>query len=232
MHPDRLPARGQGGNILSEVHVKKIIAFILFLAFSMGLTACVSTNKTPAYTPPVVKEKTAGPEAIPLDEPVTGTSVNTLADTLGPVIITVDKDTSYVSNDPLQGGAMRMVKYLGKEALEVTANKYNEIRVAFVPDKPVSLKGYSTLSFSVAGFEGWDGIYNCGLLYTDAKSSGERLGSFYVSRISPKEWVSVKANLVKNEVWEKNFSESRVLYCIQFWTNQAKKIYIADVSLQ
>ena len=212
--------------------MKKNITFSVNLVFLAGMTACVSTSKSTDFTPPVVPEKPAGPEVIALDEPVEGTSVNNLAETIGPVTITVQKDTSYTSNDPIAGGKIRMVEYLGKKAIEVTQNNNNEIRVAFVMDKPASLAGYSTLSYSVAGFQGWDGSYNCGLLYTEAKSSGERLGSFYVSRISPTEWVSVNADLVKNEVWGKNFSADKVLFCIQFWTNQAKKIYITDLSLK
>jgi hypothetical protein len=212
--------------------MKNIIAFLVILAFMAGITACISSDKGTGFTPPVVTKKTDEIEAVALDEPVTNTSVNSLAETIGPVTITVLNDTSYTSNDPIQGGKMRMVEYLGKKALEVTQNDHNEIRVAFVPDKPASLAGYSTLSFSVSGFEGWDGVYNCGLLYTEAKESGERLGSFYVSRISPREWTSVEADLVKNEVWGNNFSEDKVLFCIQFWTNQAKKIYIAGLALK
>ncbi len=224
--------------------MKKNIVFFVTFALVIWMAACVSADKSTkeitdtkseestTYTPPVVTEKTTVPQVIALDEPVGGASVNDLADTIGPVTVVVDKDTSYTSSDPIQGGSMRMVEYLGKKALEVTGNNHNEIRIAFVLDKPASLAGYSTLSFSVAGFEGWDGIYNCGLLYTDAKSSGERIGSFYVSRISAKEWVSVEADLVKNEVWGKNFSGDKVLYCIQFWTNQAKKIYITDLSIK
>ena len=167
-----------------------------------------------------------------LDEPVSGSIGNQLSAAVGPVAVIVDKDTSYVSNDAIKGGTVQVVEFLGRKALKVTKNSRNEIRVAFVLDKPIKLTGFRTLEFSVAGFDGAEGSYNFGLLWTSAKDTGERIGSFYVGRISNKEWVPIQANLAFDEQWGKNFTAEKELYCVQFWTNQAKAIYVSDLALK
>ncbi len=168
-----------------------------------------------------------------LDEPVGPASGNLLADSLGPVIVVVDKDTSFTSNDALKGSTVEMVEYLGKKALKVTKNNRNEIRVAFVLDKPATASGRTSLEFEVAGFDGWEGSYNCGLLYSDgAKSSGERAGSFYVGRVKKLAWTTVTANLAFDEQWGKNFSPDKAIYCLQFWSNSTKALYISGLTLK
>lgn len=185
----------------------------------------------PAPAPAPAPEAPAVPLEVILDEKVGPSSGNILAESVGPVTIVVDKDTSYISNDTVNGATVQMVEYLGKKALRVTKNSRNEIRVAFVLDKPAKAAGYTSVQFNVSGFDGWDGSYNCGLLYTESKSSGERLGSFYIGRISAKEWVPVTVNLSYEEQWGKNFSPDRDVYCLQFWTNQGKALYISDLAL-
>jgi len=168
-----------------------------------------------------------------LDEPVGPSSGNSLADSLGPVTIVVDKDTSFTSSDAVNGASVQMVQYLGKKALKVTKNNRNEIRIAFVFDKPVTAAGRTSLQFSVAGFDGGEGSYNCGLLYAaGAKSSGERAGSFYVGRIQKSNWTPITANLSFDEQWGKNFAPDKEVYSIQFWSNSSKVLYIADLTLK
>jgi hypothetical protein len=208
--------------------MKQFLSIFAALVLVAGMSACVSQGKE--------KEKTvefqAAPEAVALKDPVTGASGNKLAETIGPVTVIVDKDTSFTSNDAIQGATVQMVEFLGKKALKVTSNKRREIRVAFVLDKPKSVSGLTSLSFSVAGFSGGEGTYNCGLLYTVAKDTGERLGSFYVGRISDMAWTSVSANLAFDEQWGKNFSQDKEIYCIQFWTGAGSVIYIADLAIK
>jgi hypothetical protein len=208
--------------------MKKILTVLAILSLVAGMAACVSPGKA--------KEKAvdfqAAPEAVALKDPVTGASGNKLADTIGPVTIVVDKDTSFTSNDAIQGATVQMVEFLGKKALKVTSNKRREIRVAFVLDKPKSVAGLTTLGFSVAGFSGGEGSYNCGLLYGVAKDNGERQGSFYVGRISDMAWTSVTANLAFDEQWGKNFTSDKEIHCIQFWSSAGSAIYIADLAIK
>jgi endoglucanase len=175
---------------------------------------------------PVAEEKV-------LDEAVGPSSGNKLAESLGTATVVVDKDTSFTSSDAVKGASVQMVEYLGKKALKVTKNGRNEIRIAFVLDKPAKAAGYTSLQFSVAGFDGWEGSYNCGLLYADgAKPSGERAGSFYVGRVQKTAWTAVAANLSFDEQWGKNFSPDKDIYSIQFWSNSTKVLYISDVTLK
>jgi len=168
-----------------------------------------------------------------LDEPVGPASGNLLAESLGAVRIVVDQDTSFTSNDALKGATAVMVEYLGKKALKVTKNNRNEIRVAFVLDAAATAAGRTSLEFEVAGFDGWEGSYNCGLLFADgAKPSGERAGSFYVGRVKKLAWTTVTANLSFDEQWGKNFSPEKAIYCLQFWSNSAKALYIRGLTLK
>jgi hypothetical protein len=208
--------------------MKQFLSVVAVLVLIAGMSACVSPGKAKEEA----VEFQAAPEAVALKDPVTGASGNKLSGTVGPVTIVVDKDTSFTSNDAVQGATVQMVEFLGKKALKVTSNKKREIRVAFVLDKPKSVAGLSTLEFTVAGFSGGEGTYNCGLLYTSAKDTGERAGSFYVGRISDMEWTSVSANLGFDEQWGKNFSPDKELYCIQFWSGAGSTIYIADLALK
>jgi hypothetical protein len=189
----------------------------------------------PASLPAVPAPEAAAPAApaqvVVLKEAVGPASGNRLADTIGPVTVVVDKDTSYTSGDPVPGADYQTVEFLGQKCLKVKPNARGEIRVAFVLDTPTSLAGYHKLTFKVAGVDGAGGTYNIGLLYTDAKASGERIGSFYVSAVSSTQWTTVEQNLATDEVWGKNFSEDRTLFCLQFWTNQPKSLYIADLAL-
>jgi endoglucanase len=175
---------------------------------------------------PVAEEKI-------LDEAVGPSSGTRLAECLGAATVVVDKDASFTSNDAVKGASAQMVEYLGKKALKVTKNGRNEIRVAFVLDKPAKAAGYASLQFNVAGFDGGEGSYNCGLLYSDgAKPSGERAGSFYVGRVQKNAWTPVAVNLSFDEQWGKNFSPDKDIYCIQFWSNSTKALYISDVILK
>lgn len=175
----------------------------------------------------------ADPAETALDEAVGPASGNSLAESLGTATVVADKDTSFVSNDAVKGATVQMVSYLGKKALKVTKNARNEIRIAFVLDKPASATGKTSLQFSVAGFDGWEGSYNCGLLYADgAKPSGERAGSFYVGRVRKDAWTPVAVNLSFDEQWGKNFSPDKAIYCIQFWSNSSKVLYISDLGLK
>jgi endoglucanase len=175
----------------------------------------------PVSTPEVILSETVGPE-----------SGNTLAQTVGPVTIVVDRDTSFTSNDAVKGATVQMVEFLGKRAIRVTKNNRNEIRIAFVLDKPAMAAGHTSVRFSVAGFDGWEGSYNCGLLYGWANERGERAGSFYVGRVSKTAWTPVQANLSLDEQWGRNFSPDKEIYCIQFWSNQTQVLYITDLAIE
>lgn len=166
-------------------------------------------------------------------EQVTGDSYNSLAaDTGAPVKITVTEDTSYTGTNPIKSQSIQVVKFQGKKALKIRANFDNEIRCAYVFDKPISAKDYKHLSFKIAGpFEGDGGAYNIGLLYTDAKASGERNGSFYSSHITPDGWTEVEIDLTADELWAKNFTPDKMIYCLQFWAGAQKYIYVTDLKL-
>lgn len=221
--------------------MKKLTQLCIFFAIILLVFAACTSQPTTPPAPAAVDKPVAAPAETPpppapdytvLDEPVTGASANSLASTIGAVSIVVSQDLSYTDPVAVKGATVELVDFHGKKALRVTKNANSEIRISFLLDKPSSLAGYKTLEFSVAGFAGWEGSYNCGLLYTAAKDTGERTGSFYLGRILKDEWVTVKADLVKDEQWGNNFSEDKTLYCLQFWTNQSKYIYISDLALK
>lgn len=167
------------------------------------------------------------------DEKVTGDSYNSLAkDTGTPVSIVVNQDTSFTGDNPIKSQTVQVVEFQGKKALKIRANFSNEIRCAFVFDKPISAEGYKHLSFKIAGpFEGDGGAYNIGLLYTDAKANGERVGSFYSSHITDKEWTDAQIDLTADELWGNNFTPDKKIYCLQFWAGGQKYIYVTDLKL-
>src|SRR5574344_2350429 len=173
------------------------------------------------------------PGATLLEEEATDTTGNTLAaDTGIPVKIVVDKDTSFTRNDPKKCPKPQVVEFKGEKALKIRCNYDNEIRCAFVFDKPISAKGYKHLHFKIAGpFTGDGGAYNIGLLYTDANDNGERKGSFYSSHICPEEWTTVDVDLTDDELWSNNFNADRTIYCLQFWCSAQRFIYVKDLSL-
>lgn len=173
------------------------------------------------------------PGATLLEEEATDTTGNTLAaDTGIPVKIVVDKDTSFTRNDPKKCPKCQVVEFKGEKALKIRCNYDNEIRCAFVFDTPLSTKGYTHLQFKIAGpFTGDGGAYNIGLLYTDAKPTKERIGSFYSSHIEPSNWTTVNVDLTKDELWGSNFNENRSIYCLQFWCSAQRYIYVKDLTL-
>lgn len=207
--------------------MKLLRTSLLSLCLCAVFVACASGPASQASTASEAPATTV----LPVSQ-VDGTAGNKLADTLGSVAIVVDTDHSWKNVKALSGAQLEVVEHMGRQALKVTKNSRGEIRVAFLLEKPASMEGVSTLSYSVAGFSGWDGSYNCGLLYSDVQVSGERKGSFYVSRIAVEEWVDVEADLVKDEKWAKNFGTDKELYCIQFWSNSGKELFISDLALK
>jgi len=168
-----------------------------------------------------------------VNEEVTNETGNNLKETTKiPVTIVVNKDTSFTSNDDIKSPSCKVVKFKGEKALKIRGNYSNEIRCAFVFDKPLSAKGFTHLHFKIAGpFTGDGGAYNIGILYTDAKGSGERIGSFYSSHITNDSWTTVDLDLTKDEIWGNNFNENRNIYCLQFWAGGQKYIYVKDLEL-
>ncbi|NLC92915.1 MAG: hypothetical protein GX677_05550 [Treponema sp.] len=214
--------------------MKKVLIIATGIALVLGLTSCVSNDDLSGMPDDLGMFQSAAddkPVYELLNEKVGPTSCNTLATTIGACTIVVDKDTSWKDIKSVKGADVEVVEYLGEKCLRVTSNYNTEVRVAFVLDKPTSLKGYKNLKFSIAGFEGVPGTYNCGLLYTDTNNNGERKASFYLSDSKKDAWTDVSANLVSSEQWGNNFNDSRTLYCIQFWTSATKAIYIKGLSL-
>ena len=166
-------------------------------------------------------------------EVATDTTGNTLAkDTGVPVKIVVTTDTSFAAGNPKKSPKPQVVEFKGEKALKIRCNYDNEIRCAFVFDKTISAKGYKHLHFKIAGpFTGDGGAYNVGLLYTDTKENGERIGSFYSSHICPEDWTTVDIDLTKDELWSNNFNDARSIYCLQFWCSAQRFIYVKDLSL-
>jgi hypothetical protein len=218
-----------------EVTMKKLLVIASLLALLVGMSACVSSKKDakdstapePAAAAPAAAP---APEAIVLDEAVGPTTANTLADTVGSVTIDWKNNLAAIDKFPIKGANVKVVEYLGRKAIKVSPNFNNEIRVAFLFDKPTKLGAFKTINFSVAGFEGGEGAYNCGIVYTEKGSGAEHPGSFYLSSIATASWTDVKADLVQNEKWGNNYSPDREAYMIQFWSGSSKPIYITDVS--
>lgn len=214
--------------------MKKSLIITTIVAVLLGFTSCVSNDDLSEMPDDLAMFQSSpdeGPVYKSLSEKVTPTTCNTLATTIGSCTIVVDKDTSWKDIKSVKGADVEVVEYLGEKCLRVTSNYNTEVRVAFVLDKPTSLKGFKNLKFSIAGFEGVPGTYNCGLLYTDYNNNGERTASFYLSDTKVDSWTDVNASLVSDEQWGNNFNNSRTLYCIQFWTSATKAIYIKDITL-
>lgn len=171
--------------------------------------------------------------AVVLEEKVTNETGNNLKKTTGDAVtIVVNKDTSFKSGDAVKAPSCKVVEFKGEKALKIRANYNNEIRCAFVFDEPLSAEGFTKLHFKIAGpFTGDGGAYNIGLLYTEAKGSGERIGSFYSSHITDDDWTTVDIDLKADELWGNNFTADKKIYCLQFWAGGQKFIYVKDLEL-
>lgn len=166
------------------------------------------------------------------ERPATDNDCNSLAETLGPVKLVIDRDVSIPSEPPLTGATATVVEFDGQKALKVTANSKGEVRFAYVLEKPITLENLVYLSWKIGGFYGGEGNYNCALIYNEGDAKG-RLLSFYLGKIDKNKLVAVKNNIRAHEQWTKNFKKTRELYAIQFWTdNPAKVLYITDLSLK
>jgi hypothetical protein len=208
--------------------MKKFIVIASAVALVVGMSSCVSSAKKADAAPAAAPA--AAPEAKVLDEAVGPTTANTLATTAGSVQLVWKQDVSKASPLALKGATCKVVEYLGKKCIQVTPNYSNEIRFSFVFDKAVKLDGYKTISYSVAGFEGGEGAYNCGVMFSPM-NGGEHKAAFYLSNISRDAWTDVKADLVNDEKWNKNFNTTDDCMAIQFWSGSSKPIYIADMAL-
>lgn len=175
-------------------------------------------------------EKPATIEYKETGEAVTGASCNNLASTVGNVTIVVDKDISKAEPVPVNGANVSVVEYLGEKCLRITPNFNPEIRVAFVLDTPTTVGDIKTLKFSVAGFNGGSGAYNCGLMY-DTMNGNEHAASFYLSDIKADAWTDVTADLATMEQWGANFGTDKTIIAIQFWSGDKGPLYIKGLEL-
>lgn len=207
--------------------MKKLSFYLSFGLLLCLVISCASTEK-------VVKadesEETGAAGTIVFAD-IPGNTGNLLEERFGSIKIVVDTEVVTTKLKRLSGATVEAVEFAGKPALKVTPNSKKEVRVAFLLEEPAALTGITTLRFSVAGFQGWEGHYNCGLFYT-SKTGSDYKGSFYVGSILENDWTTVEANLKTKEQWGKNFSENNELYCIQIWSGNNKTMYITDLTLE
>ena len=113
-------------------------------------------------------------------EPVTSSSGNKLG-SLGNVTISVDKDYSKKNPATLKGATVEEVEYLNEKCVKATKNKNGELRLAFMFDESVPATDLKYLQYSIAGFDGYSGHYNIGVMYEDMKSAEHNM-SCYTSK--------------------------------------------------
>lgn len=165
-------------------------------------------------------------------EPVKSTSGNKLG-TLGNVTVSADMDYSKRKPLKLSKAVVEEVNFQDETCVKVTKNNMGEIRLSFMFDEPVPVGKLKKISYSIAGFEGYKGHYNIGVMYEDMdKGTGEHVISCYSSDyILKDEWTDWKFDLLKEELWHHNFNADRKIIGIQLWTNSAKQVYITNVEL-
>lgn len=215
--------------------MKKIVLGFAALALIFGVTSCASTGggddlAMPEGLEDLQVEETASLPYTAVDEAVTGDSYNTLSSLGSGVTIVVNQD---ISKDPpvdVQGAAVSVVELYGEKCLMVTPNFGPEIRVAFKFDEPISAEGLKTLKYSVTGFDGDAGAYNCGIMYEDMNGA-EHLASFYLSSIASDAWTDVTADVTADEQWGNNFNASRKVIAVQFWSGSKEPLFIKGLEL-
>lgn len=212
----------------------------------VALAACATgTSTSAAATPAPAAAQTTTPaaaaEAAPAADTATqatapaaiDTAGNNLADSIGAVTVVIDQDSTLSPPRPRDGATASVVEFDGKQALKVTRNSNGEVRVAFNLKQPAKLGDYKTLEFSIAGFNGYEGHYNCGLFYTENKPGAtEKLASFYLSNCLKDKWTTVSVDLKSDEQWGKSYSPDRELFGIQFWSDKARTLYISGLTLK
>ena len=164
-------------------------------------------------------------------EPVTSSSGNKLG-SLGNVTISVDKDYSKKNPATLKGATVEEVEYLNEKCVKATKNKNGELRLAFMFDEPVPATDLKYLQYSIAGFDGYSGHYNIGVMYEDMKSTEHNMSCYTSQYVKKDEWSTWTFDLKWDEVWNKNFSPDKKIIGIQFWSNATSVIYLKDIELQ
>lgn len=163
--------------------------------------------------------------------PVTSSSGNNLS-AFGNVTVSVDKDYSKKTPATLKGATVEETEFLGEKCVKATKNNKGEIRLAFMFDKPVPATDLKFIKYSIAGFDGYSGHYNIGVMYEEMGANNEHSMSCYTSSsVKKDEWSTRTFDLKWEEVWNKNFNPKKKVIGIQLWTNLAKEVYLKDVEL-
>lgn len=164
-------------------------------------------------------------------DPVKSTSGNNLA-SLGNVTISVDKDYSKKTPAALKGATVEETEYLGEKCVKATKNSKGELRLSFMFDEPVPASDLKFLKYSIAGFKGYDGHYNIGVMYEDMGGAEHKMSCYTSKYVKKDEWSTWTYDLKWDEVWGKNFDPSRKIIGIQFWSNMTSTVYLKDIELQ
>lgn len=216
--------------------MKKVLVSIASLALVFGIMSCASTGteESDDLAMPedmaMFQSEDTGLPYVSTGEKLTNDSCNTLS-SIAPVEIVVDKD---VSKDPaveVQGASVEVVELFGEKCLKVTPNYNPEIRIAFLFKEPVSAANLKTIKFSVCGFDGGAGAYNCGLMYKEMNGA-EHNASFYLSDISSEYWTDFTGDLVLDEQWGNKFNAEKEIIAIQFWSGDKGPLFIKGISLE
>lgn len=164
-------------------------------------------------------------------DPVTSTSGNNLS-AFGNVTVSVDKDYSKKKPAELKKATVEETVYLDEKCVKATKNSKGEIRLAFMFDEPVPATDLKFIKYSIAGFDGYSGHYNIGVMYEEMGANNEHSMSCYTSSsVKKDEWTTWTFDLKWDEVWNKNFDPKKKVIGIQLWTNATKEAYIKDVEL-
>jgi len=209
--------------------MKKILVAFASAALVFSMVSCASTKAEddlgmPSELAALQDEEEAKPEFESAGRALASNDGNNLA-AVAPVTIVFDKDISKNPAVDVQGADVVPGVYLGEECVQITPNYNPEIRVAFVFDTPVSAADVKGIKFSVAGFDGGAGAYNCGVMYEDM-SGAEHRASFYLSDIAADAWTDVTANLLTDEQWGNNYSADKKIIAVQFWSGDKGPLYL------
>ena len=211
--------------------MKKFITVLAGAALVLGLVSCGSTKvKEDDDLSMFMASEPEGPEFTASKDSIED-ACKALSEALGVgVKLVVDKDMSKADAPEVKGATATMGTYLGEKCVKITANFNPEIRFAFVLDKPVPCKDLKKLKFSVAGFDGGAGAYNCAFMYEEMNGA-EHKGSFYLSDIATDAWTDVEADLVADEQWGNNYKASNEVQIIQFWSGDKGPIYVKGLTV-